>query len=617
MDVATPAAAVEGDGDARASYARAMPSPLAILHNIFGFAEFRGVQTRVIERVMAGEHTLAVMPTGSGKSLCYQVPALARHGTALVISPLIALMHDQIRAAEGFGIKAASLTSADDNRQETLGRLKRGELDLVYVAPERATTSSFRELIEQVPLALIAIDEAHCVSEWGHDFRPDYRLLKPLLDAFAGVPRLALTATADKQTRDDILVQLGILADGLVLAGFDRPNIRYHVRPRDGVTGQLRALLGDQPGPGIIYAPSRAATEKLAEQLGGDERRVLAYHAGLDPSVRSRNQAAFVGSEDMVMTATVAFGMGIDKPDVRFVAHAGLPKSIEAFYQETGRAGRDGDPAEAWLFWGAEDFARARHRIETEVPEARRGGERHRLNALAAFVETAQCRRALLLRHFGEDPPERCGNCDNCLSPPTSVDASDVARKLLSAAFRTEMRFGIGHLTDVLAGRETDKVHNFGHHQLSVFGIADEEELAMVKPVARALIARDALRPDAYGGLSFGPGARRILRGEEPLELVLPPKRQRRARKPRTEGVGGPLFEALRARRRELAAEAGVPPYVIFHDSTLREMAELKPTSLGAMSGISGVGAAKLERYGAAFVEAIAAFEENLHAAAD
>jgi ATP-dependent DNA helicase RecQ len=325
--------------------------------------------------------------------------------------------------------------------------------------------------------------------------------------------------------------------------------------------------------------------------------------------VRARNQRAFVSSEDMVMVATIAFGMGIDKPDVRFVAHAGLPKSIEAYYQETGRAGRDGDPAEAWLFWGATDFSLARRRIETEVPEGRRAGERARLNALAAMVETAGCRRAILLRHFGEDPPERCGNCDNCLAPPVTVDATEAARKLLSAAFRTEMRFGIQHLSDVLAGRETDKVHNFGHHRLSVFGIADEAELALIKPVARALMARDALRADDYGGLSFGPGARPILKGEERLELVLPPKRPRRPRADR--GVnpeGDPLFEALRARRRELAQEAGVPPYVVFHDSTLREMAATRPSNLDALSRVSGVGAAKLDRYGPAFVEVIAAY---------
>ncbi len=585
-------------------------TPLSILKETFGFAGFRGVQEQVIGRVMAGKHALAVMPTGSGKSLCYQVPALARPGTALVISPLIALMHDQIRSATGFGIRAASLTSADEDRQETLARLKRGELDLLYVAPERASGSGFRELAERTPLSLIAVDEAHCVSEWGHDFRPDYRLLKPLLEAFPDIPRLALTATADRQTRGDILVQLGIPQDGLIVAGFDRPNIRYHVRPRDGVGAQLKALLADQPGPGIVYATSRDKTEKLAVQLADGGRKVLPYHAGLDPRVRAANQKAFVASEDMVMVATIAFGMGIDKPDVRFVAHAGLPKSIEAFYQETGRAGRDGDPAEAWLFWGAEDFARARQRLETEVPEARRPGERQRLNALAAMVETAGCRRALLLRHFGEDPPERCGNCDNCLAPPVTVDATEAARKLLSAAFRTEMRFGLGHLTDVLAGRDTEKVRSFGHDRVSVFGIAGEEELALMKPVARALLARDAFRADPYGGLSFGPAAKPILRGEEKLELVLPPARAPRRRRERAgaDFPHDPLFEALRARRRDLAKEAGVPPYVIFHDSTLREMAELKPETLTALSRVSGVGQAKLDRYGEAFVEVVRGF---------
>jgi ATP-dependent DNA helicase RecQ len=583
-----------------------MTAPLSILRETFGFSDFRGVQADVIARTMAGAHTLAVMPTGAGKSLCYQIPALARPGTALVVSPLIALMHDQIRSADGFGIKAAALTSADSNREETIDRLRRGDLDLLYVAPERATGESFGNLLSRIPLSLIAIDEAHCVSEWGHDFRPDYRLLRPLLDRFRDVPRLALTATADQRTREDIALQLGIPAEGMIVAGFDRPNIRYHARPRDGVAKQLGLLLAEQPGPGIVYVSSRDKAGKLAEQLAATGRRALPYHAGLDPQVRARNQAAFVRSEDMVMVATIAFGMGIDKPDVRFVAHAGLPKSIEAYYQETGRAGRDGDPAQAWLFWGAEDFSRARRRIETEVPEDRRAGERHRLNALAALVEAADCRRSILLRHFGEEPPERCGNCDNCLAPPTTVDATEAARKLLSAAFRTEMRFGIGHLVDVLAGRETDKIHGFGHHRLSVFGIANEEELQLMKPVARALMARDALRADEFGGLSFGPGARPILKGERTVELVLPPKRARRRRDGRQdEYPHDPLFESLRTRRRELAAEAGVPPYVVFHDATLREMAQAKPASLQALARVSGVGAAKLERYGAAFVEVI------------
>jgi len=586
------------------------PSPHEILSSTFGFAEYRGVQEQVVSRVMAGGHTLAVMPTGSGKSLCYQLPALCRPGTALVISPLIALMHDQIRSADSFGIRAGSLTSADSDRQQTLARLHAGELDLLYVAPERATTDGFRQMIDQERLALIAIDEAHCVSEWGHDFRPDYRLLRGLLDDHRDVPRLALTATADRRTQADILEQLGIPQEGLVVAGFDRPNIRYNVRPRDGIGGQLKTLTAAQPGAGIVYAQSRDKAEKIAEQLAATGRPALPYHAGLEPQIRSRNQAAFVRSEEMVMAATVAFGMGIDKPDVRFVAHAGIPKSIEAFYQETGRAGRDGDPAEAWLFWAAEDFAQARRRIELEVEPSRQAGERERLNALAALVEAATCRRAILLRHFGEDPPAACGNCDNCLEPPATIDATEVARKLLSAAFRTEMRFGAAHLAAVLAGDDNEKVRQFGHHKLSVFGIASAEEVALVRPVARALIARDALRADAYGGLSFGPAAKLILKGEESVVIAVPPPRKR-ARRDRQSGPADPMFERLRAARRDIATTAGIPPYVVFHDSTLREMAETRPRTLAELARIQGVGATKLERYGEAMLAAMIAAEET------
>jgi ATP-dependent DNA helicase RecQ len=578
-----------------------MTDPHDLLKRVFGFDHFRGVQEEVVGRIMTGQHTLAVMPTGAGKSLCYQLPAIARDGTALIISPLIALMHDQIRSADAIGLRAASLTSADADREQTVQRLRNGELDLLYVAPERATSDAFRRLISRTNLALIAIDEAHCVSEWGHDFRPDYRLLKPLLDENPGVPRLALTATADRRTRTDILAQLGISDEGLIIAGFDRPNIRYNVRPRDGISVQLKTLLAQQPGPGIVYVPSRDKAERIAEQLASSGRSALPYHAGLEPQVRARNQSAFVVSEEMVIAATIAFGMGIDKPDVRFVAHAGIPKSIEAFYQETGRAGRDGDPAEAWLFWGAEDFARARQRIETEVAQDRRAGERERLNALAAFVEAPTCRRAILLRHFGEEPPESCGNCDNCLDPPATVDATEIARKLLSAAFRTEMRFGVGHLADVLVGNDNEKVRSFGHDRLSVFGIATPDELALVRPVARALIARDALRADAYGGLSFGPGAKPILKGEQQLIIAVPPPRKRGSRK-RFDGPADPLFDALREARRKLAADAGVPPYVIFHDSTLREIAARKPKSLNELSAVEGIGAVKLERYGEAML---------------
>ena len=585
--------------------------PLGILHSVFGHAAFRGVQGQVIDRVMAGQHSLAVMPTGAGKSLCYQVPAVARAGTAIVISPLIALMHDQIRSAQAHGLKAAALTSVSEDPGAIREALQAGDLDLLYAAPERVSTEGFARLIGEVPLALFAIDEAHCVSEWGHDFRPDYRLLRPVLEQHPEVPRLALTATADARTRADILAQLGIPKEGMIIAGFDRPNIRYHVRPRDGLGAQLKAVLAAQPGAGIVYAPSRTGTEKIAEQLSGGGRTALAYHAGLEPQVRSRNQSAFVASEDMVMAATVAFGMGIDKPDVRFVAHAGIPKSIEAYYQETGRAGRDGDPAEAWLFWGAEDFARARRRIESEIEEARRPGERERLNVLAAFVEAATCRRAILLRHFGEEPPETCGNCDNCLNPPETLDVTAVARKLLSAVFRTEMRFGVAHLAAVLGGDDNEKVRQFGHHQLSVFGIANADELAMVRPVARALLARDALRADDYGGLSFGPSAKAILKGEVPVVIAVPPAKTRKPRRGRPEqGPHDPLFEALRTWRRETAKEAGVPPYVIFHDSTLRAVVAEGPRSLAKLAHIEGVGETKLARYGEGLLGALHAAQE-------
>ena len=583
-------------------------TPEQVLKQVFGFDRFRGVQEEVVGRVLAGGHTLAVMPTGAGKSLCYQLPALVREGTALVISPLIALMHDQIRSAEALGIRAASLTSADGNREHTVERFRAGELDLLYVAPERATTEGFGRLIAGARLALIAIDEAHCVSEWGHDFRPDYRQLRGLLDAHANVPRLALTATADARTRADILAQLGIPEDGLIVAGFDRPNIRYVVRHREQAGKQLRELLATRPGPAIVYAPSRDKAEKIAEQVSRDGRPARHYHAGLEPQVRARNQAAFVHSEEMVIAATIAFGMGIDKPDVRLVAHAAIPKSIEAYYQETGRAGRDGEPAEAWLLWAAQDFARARQRIEQEVPPERRQAERERLNALAMFVEATGCRRAILLRHFGEDPPEECGNCDNCLEPPQTIDATEVARKLLSAAFRTEMRFGVAHLAEVLAGSDSEKVRSFGHHRLSVFGIASAEELALVRPAARALIARDALRAGAYGGLSFGPAARPILKGEQELHIAVPPQR-RRQRRDRQAGPTDPLFEALREARRALAADAGVPPYVVFHDSTLREIAAARPRSLSELARVNGVGETKLARYGDAVLAAVEAVD--------
>ncbi|NCP19164.1 MAG: DNA helicase RecQ [Erythrobacter sp.] len=581
------------------------------LHEVFGFRSFRGVQQQVVDRVMAGQSTLAVMPTGAGKSLTYQLPATMLDGTCVVISPLIALMHDQLRSASANGIRAATLTSADENRAETVQRLRAGELDLLYVAPERASQSHFRELLAQCRIALFAIDEAHCVSEWGHDFRPDYRLLRPLMDQFGDVPRLALTATADAHTRSDILTQLGIAPEGLIVAGFDRPNIRYTIRPRDSLTTQLRRLLAENPGPGIVYAQTRAATERLAASLSDGTREVRCYHAGLPPEVRAANQAAFVESENMVICATVAFGMGIDKPDVRFVAHAGLPKSIESYYQETGRAGRDGDPSAAHLFWGADDFARARMRIG-EVGEGRQQGERARLAALGALVETAGCRRAILLRHFGEDPPETCGNCDNCLNPPKAVDATVVAQKYLSAVARTRQMYGAGYVESVLTGQSSERSRSQGHDALSVFGIIDGEEAALLKPVHRALLVRGALLPTEHGGLMLGPEARGFLKGEQPLDLVIPPKRAGGRGRKGAPGsgqalnpVGDPLFDALRELRRDLAKEHQVPPYVIFHDSVLRDMAVLRPQTRALLGELPGIGSKKLEAYGDEFLAVI------------
>ena len=582
-------------------------SARAVLARVFGYEAFRGRQEEVIARVLQGRSTLAVMPTGAGKSLTYQLPATMLQGCCVVISPLIALMHDQLRAARVNGIRAATLTSADADRTQTVAAFREGELDLLYVAPERASQPHFREMLGSARLALFAIDEAHCVSEWGHDFRPDYRQLRPLMDAFPQVPRLALTATADAHTRADILTQLGIPEDGMIVAGFDRPNIRYAITPRASLMGQLATLLAEERGPGIIYAPTRAKVEDIAQKLGsGSERRVLPYHAGLSPENRARHQSEFVASEDMVIVATIAFGMGIDKPDVRFVAHAGVPRSIEAYYQETGRAGRDGDPARALMLWSAGDFALGRQRL-AEMDEQRRGGERKRLDALAALVETPGCRRAVLLRHFGENPPARCGNCDNCLDPPRMIDVTQIARKVLSAVYRTGQSFGFGHVSKVLTGASDERIIARGHDRLSVFGIVDGEEVRLLQPVSRALQARGSLVPTQHGGLALGGEARAIIKGEQEVAIAQP-SRTRRSRQrsaPATAPQDDPLFEALRTLRRDIAKEAQLPPYVVFHDATLREMAAARPATLDAMRSIPGIGEKKLEAYGEAFLKAI------------
>jgi ATP-dependent DNA helicase RecQ len=574
----------------------------------FGFDAFRGRQADVLDRVLAGRGTLAVMPTGAGKSLCYQLPAVALPGTVVVISPLIALMHDQLRSAEAAGIRAATLTSADSNRAETVQRLLAGDLDLLYAAPERASQPHFAELLRDVRVSLFAIDEAHCVSEWGHDFRPDYRGLRPLLDRFCDTPRLALTATADPATRTDILTQLGLPDDGLVIAGFDRPNIRYAVTNAANKGSAIAAAMRKWPGAGIVYATTRDRAEKLAALLAKTGRRTAFYHAGMSPAERAAAQAAFVASEDMVIVATVAFGMGIDKPDVRFVAHAGIPKSIEAYYQESGRAGRDGDPAVAHMFWSPGDFAIARDRLK-EQPEERASVERVRIDALANLVETPGCRRAVLLRHFGEAPPAGCGNCDNCLDTPEVVDATELARKMLSAVYRTGQSFGVGHLEKVLTGVTDERVVARGHDLLSVFGIVGHDEARLLKPLARAMQAQGHLIANEHGGLGLAGDARAILKGERRVEIVIPPTARKERRSSGGDNpVGDPLFEALRAKRRVLAAAAGVPPYVIFHDSVLRDMAGIRPGSRTALGALPGVGARKLDQWGDAFLEVIAAF---------
>lgn len=592
--------------------------PLEILHEVFGFQAFRGAQAEIIAAVCAGRDAVAIMPTGAGKSLCYQVPALARPGVGLVISPLIALMEDQVRALRAAGVRAASLNSQSLDTDATFDALENGTLDLLYVAPERALAPGFRTLLGRTEIALIAIDEAHCVSQWGHDFRPEYRQLKALCDDLRGAPRIALTATADVETRADICAQLGIAERDMVVAGFDRPNIRYQVSAVRDARAQLLAFMAGQRGRcGIVYAPTRRAAEQARDWLLADGHNARAYHAGLESEERRSAQAAFVRAEDMVMAATIAFGMGIDKPDVRFVVHMGLPKSIEAYYQETGRAGRDGDPATAQLFWGAADVQRLRGFIAaSEGDAAHKSREEARLNALLGFLETGRCRRQPLLRYFGEPEPAPCGNCDNCLNPPRLDDLTEAARKFLSAVYRTGQRFGAGHVIDVLRGAASERAEKFGHDQLSVWGIGAELDEHRWKDLARALEAADALRRDPeHKGLMLGPGARPLLKGEARFTLreaqARPASRRRAGSSSAPAPVEGlseadaPLFEKLRALRRELAAEAGLPPYVIFHDSTLRAMASSRPATLEQMGRISGIGAGKLKAWGDVFLEAV------------
>jgi ATP-dependent DNA helicase RecQ len=599
--------------------------PVGLLREVFGYDRFRGPQEEIVGHVLAGGSALVLMPTGGGKSLCYQIPALARPGLGVVISPLIALMQDQVEGLRQAGVRAAALNSAQEAQAAaaTWQALARGQLDLLYVSPERLLSPGFLERLAELPLALFAIDEAHCVSQWGHDFRPEYLQLAVLAERFPLVPRLALTATADPRTREEIREKLRLQADPVFLASFDRPNIRYLLREKEEPRRQLLAFLEEHRGEaGIVYARSRSRVEQLARELAAAGHDALAYHAGLSNEIRSAALERFRREAGVVVVATVAFGMGIDKPDVRFVAHVDLPRSLEAYYQETGRAGRDGLPATAWMIHGPGDVPQLRRFIDdSEAPEAQKRIEHGRLDSLLGFSEAPGCRRQVLLRHFGEQLAEPCGNCDLCLEPDRRVDLTEPARKALSAVYRTGQRFGAAHVIDVLLGGDTARVRQLGHDQLSVHGIGAELDRGQWRSLFRQLIALGYLVSDseAKGGLRFGEAAlvKPLLRGETSLALRLaPPAKERRtagagrAARPAAEalapGAAG-LMEALRAWRLEQARSQAVPPYVVFHDRTLLEIAERRPRDLAELAAVGGVGAAKLERYGEAVLAVVRA----------
>lgn len=595
----------------------------AVLRDIFGFESYRGEQGDIIRHVVEGGDALVLMPTGGGKSLCYQIPAIVRSGVAIVVSPLIALMRDQVESLKQLGVKAAALNSSltFGDAMAVERQLRSGELDLVYVAPERLLTDSFLELLEDCELALFAIDEAHCVSQWGHDFRPEYLQLTILHNRFPWVPRIALTATADGPTRRDILERLELGEGRAFIAGFDRPNIRYSVQAKTAPRSQLLRFLADRKGQaGIVYCLSRNKVEETAAKLVDEGYRALPYHAGLDPAVRAANQDRFIKEEGIVMVATIAFGMGIDKPDVRFVAHLDLPKSLEAYYQETGRAGRDGLPSEAWMIYGLQDVAKLRQMAESsEASESQKRIESRKLDALLGFCETTRCRRQVLLEYFGESDMAACGNCDTCLQPVSSFDGTEIAQKALSCVYRTGQMFGAAHIIDVLLGGDTERIRKFRHDELSTYGIGKEVSRDEWRSVIRQLVSLGLLVVDmeGYGGLRLGNDCREVLRGERRIELRRDPAAKRGAGGGRSGKSKGPvdfgdpeqdaLFQALRAKRMELAKAQGVPPYVIFQDKQLVAMVLQQPSNLSEFAGLSGVGQAKLERYGEAFLEVIAA----------
>lgn len=591
-----------------------------MLGTVFGYDHFRDHQRAIIDHLTAGRDALVIMPTGGGKSLCYQIPALLRDGVGIVVSPLIALMQDQVAALGQFGVRAAFLNSTLTAAQarDVEQALVAGHLDLLYVAPERLMQPRTAELLDQVRIALLAIDEAHCVSQWGHDFRPEYLQLAAIRQRWSTVPCIALTATADDPTRHDILERLELADARAFVSGFDRPNIRYRVTAKSSAKRQLLAFLtdGHADQTGIVYALSRRKVEQIAEFLNEEGLPAIAYHAGLERDVRAAVQRRFTREPHIIVVATIAFGMGIDRPDVRFVAHLDLPKSVEAYYQETGRAGRDGLPAEAWMAYGLADAVMLRQFIDqSDAPDGQKRIEHAKLNTLLGYCETTRCRRQVLLEYFGDRLDEPCGNCDTCLEPVETWDGTVAAQKAMSCVYGTGQKFGAAHLIDVLLGRATEKVQRFGHDKLSTFGIGEELTQPQWQSVFRQLIAANFIEVDAeFGQLRLCDASREVLRSQQTVTLRRDPAKKRKSARRRiaTEAVGldnaeqQEIFDRLREKRLELARKQNVPPYVVLHDRTLMEMVKTRPTTLDQMSALDGVGRVKLDRYGQIFLDVLA-----------
>nr|WP_288499398.1 DNA helicase RecQ [uncultured Pseudomonas sp.] len=589
-----------------------------ILKDVFGYDSFRGRQGAIIERVASGGDALVLMPTGGGKSLCFQVPALLREGLAVVVSPLIALMDDQVATLEELGVAAVALNSTleAEQQRDIAARIRRGEIKMLYLAPERLVQPRMLDFLSQLQIALFAIDEAHCVSQWGHDFRPEYLQLGQLAELFPQVPRIALTATADMRTREEIVNRLHLQNAERFLSSFDRPNIFYRIVPKEQPRKQLLAFLAARKGDaGIVYCLSRKKVEEVASFLTEQGFPALPYHAGLPAELRAFNQKRFLNEEGLIMVATIAFGMGIDKPNVRFVAHLDLPKSLEAYYQETGRAGRDGLPADAWMAYGLQDMIFLKQMLaNSEGDERHKRVEQHKLDAMLALCEETRCRRQVLLAYFDEELPQPCGHCDNCTDGVQTWDATEPARQALSAIYRSGQRYGVGHLVDILLGRDNEKMRGLGHQHLSVFGVGSALSEGEWRSLFRQLVARGLADVDleGFGGLRLSDSCRPLLRGEVSLQLRRDLKPQQSAKasgsaaRQLVRGDEREQWEALRALRKRLAEEHAVPPYVIFPDATLLEMLRSKPTTLAEMARVSGVGARKLERYGEAFLEVLA-----------